>query len=403
MKTLVLGFRVAGLAVLVALTTNAGGKSPSPKPQPIFVHHSSALLNPEYASRFLTARVLAFDLSPDGEALAVELEAPDIWIALWDVENHRLKTTKRLEVPRAEKLPTHAQYGTQLRFTFDSLMLLALTAEHLVALDLPNLEPRYTIPAHIPSAQSQGELFLYKFSTAASAQRLALLYLDHRALGNFFSVQIADLKTGQILHKWLGRGQAESISLSPDATQVAIAVSPVRPDERVPLGVRNVFVFDALTGRVVYTLNTDYVAADAQFVGNGSQLVTIAEGPSKPKDLPRDTVKFWDISTGHLLRELGYEKYGIRGTFSVSADGTRMAAVTGWCNPFFDRLDVNCHGFNRFLIWDSNGQPIFISSNLKEEPLLGASETGFQIRFSADGSRFAFGGEPITVYSPAAK
>lgn len=393
---------IATLALCLAVGSTAQGKGPKVKVREVFVHNASVVHNSEYASRFRGANTLSFDLSPDGKTLAVELETFEeqrrqgVWVALWDVETKQLRSVKRLEGPVGEVFP-HAQYGTQVRFTHDSRMLIVLTGPRFVALKLPDLEEHYAVEAPAARDDSPSRLFIYKFSIATPANRLALLYVYHRVYSASYEVKILDSKNGEVLQHWRGAGQAAHISLSAEGKRVAVSVvsGVARSDKN------NVLIFDASSGDLVRILNPQYATGSLQFVGNGNQLATVARYHMVPKFYRTDTIKLWDVSTGEVLREIGYRKYGIRGALAISSNGGRLGAITEWDNPMAIRMDWSWPpGFTRFLIWAlPTGESLFVSQNLRGHGLWNSADGEFPLRFSADGTRFAVGSNPITVYS----
>lgn len=376
------------------------------QPPPVSLQEIYVVQNTEFSGRFPHAEVRSFDLSPDGKTVAVEFEVWEgegleaIWVALWDVEARRLQSAKRLEGPDRE-VGRFSQYGYQVRFSRDGSMLFVLTGPRLVALKLPDLEEHYTVEAPAARDDIPSRLFIYKFSIATPANRLALLYVYHRVYSATYEVKILDSKNGEVLQRWRGAGQAVNISLSAEGKRVAVSVvsGVARSDKN------NVLIFDVSSGDLVRTLNPQYATGSLQFVGNGNQLATVARYHEVPEYYRTDTIKLWDVATGEVLKKLGYGEHGLRGALSASHNGALLAATAEWSNPSdirWDRDDIR--GFTRFLLWGlPGGKPLFISSDLPREMLSIMSEAKFLIRLSADGTRFAVGGELISVYQFAGR
>lgn len=348
-----------------------------------------------FSSRFAGAHVESFDLSADGKTLAVEFQTwqktglGSMWITLWDVEGDRLMTSKRLEGPGRE-VGTYPQYVRDVRFSPDGKSVFVLTGPRLVVLNVPKLDFLYAIEA--PSLGGS-QKFIYKYSLATTANRLGLLYVYNRFHSASHEIHILDAENGQPLQKWEFAGQGSNIALSPDGNRVAVISNPESWLAQVQVHERNLFIFDTKNGNLIRSLNTGYNAGEVQFIGEGSQIVTIAldQGTGYP-------VRIWDVSSSQVVEELEYEKYGIRGNISSSRGGRRLGATTFWENPEDYRKDRTViRGFSRFLLWDvPSAKPIYISADLEDG--MPWHIPRFLIRLSSDGKRFAVGGERIVVY-----
>jgi len=392
---------ICGVLLSLAVMHSAPGKDPRNKPKEIFTLHSSVVQNQEYAKRFWASTTLSFDVSPDGTTLAALLNTFEegkrhgVWVALWNIDTQQLETVKRLAGP-GEQVFSSAQHLSQLRFAPDGNKLLILAGPRMIALEFPNLREVFSVEAPIPSKWPWKEEFIYKFSVARDAPNVTLLFVVHRVFSQSFELRTLNLETGETIKSCRGQNQPTSLALSGDGKQVAVST---RDPETFGTH-REVYVFAVSTCEILRTLDTTYITNDVLFFSDRNQLLTIAFGGTAPKDFRTDTIKFWELAAGELVQELDYGKYGLRGKFSLSRSGSRLAAITSYCSPLSIRLDT-CWGFTRYLIWDlPQGRLLYTSPKYKDKPLgIMGVEDDFLFRFSADGTRFAVGGEPIRVFS----
>jgi hypothetical protein len=362
--------------------------------------------------------IQAFDLSPDGKTLAVEFGVPESgkmvdgwktagsWVALWDVDKERLIGTKQIDL----HIPHIVWYRQHIRFTADGHMLLVLTGPHLVALSFPDLKILYTFEERIQPDDARNQMFLEGFSAAAN--RLAILkQYDHNSGHSpSLEVKVTDLETGKVLSRWSRLGLCESIALSPDASLLALTINPGPwgTKKKIPAGENNVFIVRPDSGEIVRAFNSGYAAANSEFLGGSTTLITI---PTYNMLAPEDEVELWDAKTGQLKQQLAYPKYGVRGGVSATADGKLLAVAAFWLNPTDVRLDRdNPRGGSRLLIWAlPDGNPAYASEELSQEYDLGGLPMSFLlggarggqppvlVRMSASGDRLAFGGQLISV------
>jgi len=362
--------------------------------------------------------IQSFDLSPDGKTLAVEFGVPESdktvggwktagsWVALWDVDKESLIGTKQIDLD----IPHIVWYRQQIRFASDGHMILVLTGPRLVALSFPDLKILYAFEERVQPEDAQRQMFLEGFSAAAN--RLAILkQYDHNSGHSpSLEVKVTDLETGKVLSRWSRSDLCESIALSPDASLLALTINPGpwATKKKIPAGENNVFIVRPDSGEVVRAFNSGYAAANSEFLGGSTTLITI---PTYNMLAPEDEVELWDAKTGQLKQQLAYPKYGLRGGMSASADGKLLAVAAFWLNSTDIKLDRdNPRGGSRLLLWAlPGGKPTYTSDELGQEYglgglpmnlLLGGAEGGqppVLVRMSASGDRLAFGGQLISV------
>jgi len=417
------------IAVVVALwlPVSAGGPGESGYAvKEIFVPQTSDLSRPNHPF----GASGAFDLSPDGKTLAVEFgtREPDKritdWVALWDVESQRLVATKEVEhdepkqtlsfsfsrdAPKT-KLPFPVPIFWQsknIRFSPDGRRLLVLTGPSLVALSFPELKVLYTVEDRVTEENVFTQMFIEGFAMAAN--RLAILeQISHNSdQCCALKVILTDLDAGKVLGQWSRPGDmSQSIALSPDGKLLALTINPGWDGpKKIAAGKNNIFIVKPETGETVRAINSGYAAGNAQFIGGGSRLVTVATNNMMET---WDAVQVWDVDSGKLEQKFGYAKYGLRGGVATSSDGKLLAMAAFWLIPTDVKLDRNNpRGGARLLLWalpdgklvyesekldqkyDMGGLPINMSWGFLSPPIL--------VRMSAAGDRLAFGGRQISV------
>jgi hypothetical protein len=275
-------------------------------------------------------------------------------------------------------------------------------------LSFPEVKVLYTFENRVLPESAPNQMFIEGFSIASN--RLAILGQYDHTSGHtpLLEVKIADLDSGGVLARWSWQCGSYSIALSPDANLLALAINPDRWGYRdVPAGENNVFIVRPNSGDVVRAFNSGYAVSNAEFAGSDKTLVT---SPLNSDLGPDDTVKVWDIKTGEIGEKLSYPKYGLRGSISISADGSLLAIAAFWLNFKDIRFDRdNTRGGARLMLWSlSTGKLVYSSEELGQKYNFGALPMGLSwggmtapvlVRMSASGDRLAVGGEFISVKS----
>lgn len=418
-----------GLAVVAAALLLAAANAPgADRLTEIFVPQTT-----EFTKHHPLAGISCFDLSPDGNTVAVEFgtQEPDktfgAWVALWDVRTGDLIAEKQVEGNIPTVLSGHGPgmpalpmailwYSRDIRFSPDGRMLLVLTGPRLVALSFPGLKVLYSIEDRVLAENMQTQMFIEGFSMAA--KRLAVLeQVTHNSpvceepTRCSLKVMIADLDDGKIVAEWDKPGLSRSIALSSDGNLLALTINPVAWEVRsVPVEENDVFIVKADSGEVVRAFNSGYAAGDAEFLPGSAELLTIPPDHGEGLFYPRDAVRVWNLKTGQLERQLSYPKYGVRGYMSVSANGEWMAVTNVWWDVSDLKFDRdNRRAYARLLLWNlSSGKLVYDSGNLGQEydlagaPVslfLGTGRPPFLARLSASGGELAVGGNLISVRS----
>ena len=386
---------VFALVLFLAAYPSAAG--PSARVDSVFSIRAA-----DFPEKYPATFVKAFDLSPDGKVLAVEFEVWEgkgltaIWVALWTTEDSSLISHKRLEGPGKDIL-ANVQYSYDIRFTRDGRKLLVLTGPRLLTVDVDTLDTLHSINSEAPQAWSPKGLVIRNFSISRDSRILAVLYDFHALYSPSSTIRLFDFQCGRVLTEWTIEGTARSMSLSPDGERIVLSMNSVIAGRKVPAEVQNVLLVDT-RAKTLRGFNTGYLAADAQFLPDGKQIVTISANVAEWRLYSEDTLKIWDAESAELLEELHYEKYGIRGTLAVAHEAPLLAVSTGWANPTDIKLDRDVtRGFDRLQLWDiSTGKLLFVSSDLVDDSL--SRLVVFLTRVSASGTKVAVGGTIVHVY-----
>jgi WD40 repeat protein len=175
--------------------------------------------------------ILAFDVSPDGQTLAVEFVAANdqnnqvIQVAEWDIASRELKTTKVVEGP-AKQLMSNPQFQYDLRFTPDGLDLVALTGPRVLILNARTLMPSHVIglppgPGRLP----QVGRVLDRLGISGDGSKLAVISRGiGPTCGDFSTFRLFDLKSEDLLDTWQFHGCTGGLSLSEDGTRALLGV-----------------------------------------------------------------------------------------------------------------------------------------------------------------------------------
>jgi WD40 repeat protein len=250
-------------------------------------------------------------------------------------------------------------------------------------------------------------MFIQGFAMAAN--RLAILeQISHNSdQCCALRVILADLDNGKVLGQWDRSGNmSQSIALSPDGKFLALTInSGWDGPKKIGAAKNNIFILKPETGDTVRAINSGYAVGNAQFIADGSRLLTV---PTNNMMETSDAVQIWDVNTGRLERKLGYPKYGLRGGVAISSDGKLLAMAAFWLSPIDVRLDrTNPRGGARLLLWTlSDGKLVYESEKLDQKydmaglPISmswGFLSPPILVRMSASADRLAFGGQLISV------
>ncbi len=327
--------------------------------------------------------IFAFDVSPDGQTLAVEFVAANaqndqvMQVAEWDIPSKKLKTTKVVEGP-AKQLMSNPQFQYDLRFTPDGLDLVALTGLGVVILNAQTLTPLRMIglPSE-PGPPPQFGWVLDSFGISGDGSKLAVISRGvGPTCGDHSTFRLFDLKSGNLLSSWQLHA-CMGASLSENGTRAFVRGNLV----------------DTATGEILRTFpgGGGYFIDDTRFIkGFG-----YPEDP-KPSDEKLAALGIFNVNTGKTEREMRYGQYGIVGTFAVARGSGIVAVMESWLNPKdLARDATHARGFVRLIVFGpSETEPFYVSPDIHDRPMFGSV---YMARLSSDGRVVAYGGSTIHV------
>jgi hypothetical protein len=346
--------------------------------------------------------IFAFDVSPDGQTLAVEFIAANdqndqvMQVAEWDIPSKKLKITKVVEGP-AKQLMSNPQFQYDLRFTPDGLDLVALTGPRLVILNAQTLTPLRMIglPPE-PGPPPKFGWVLDSFGISGDGSKLAVISRGvGPTCGDYSTFRLFGLNSEDLLDTWRFRGCTGSISLSEDGTYALLGVranqvEPWRGD-----------LVNTATGKILRT-----------FPGGGGvflddlRLIKGVGYPDdpKPSDERLAALGIVNVDTERVEQKLRYGHYGVSGRFAVARISRSVAVMESWLDPEdLARDATNARGFVRLILFRaSDTEPFYVSPDIHDRPMFGAV---YMARLSSDGRVVAYGGSTIhvlkIVYDPS--
>jgi len=284
-------------------------------------------------------RIQAYDLSPDGNTLAMyvvsgdQVHAPS-WLVIADV-----KTSKILRHVEFGLSPSYiVGYAPQVAFTPDGKLLVVQDEQTVRVLESENLRnvrkidppagSRFKVPARIQAASSSNT-FAITFGDGKPLQN----YKD----GQSVHTEMIDAANGTHTGSW--DSDHIPLSLSPDAKLVVV---PDRLTKSVVIGVE---ILDTKSGKKITTLNGWEVLGThvslgifgtrllGKFVNDDELLLTSdANADKSGRDLGA-ILRDVRISDGKVLQEIAPVKYGPTGEMAVSADQKDWIALSRYSNP----------------------------------------------------------------------
>jgi WD40 repeat protein len=246
-------------------------------------------------------KYLDLSFSPDGRTL-VAMDRDDEEVQFWDVAKAQL--LKRLRLPGLAWTYEHAE----LLLSGDGKRLASQEEPHVVRIwDAHTGRPQLDHPSHVsPPLQ---------LAYSADGKEIASHAHRGRSLGG--QLYHWDVTTGKLL-----------ASVSPDAPKESwppwsrpwrLAPGGQHLAERVE---RATYVYDGKTGKRLVLTDTAFPDSDMSFTPDGRALVTLGADRE---------VRFWDVTTGKLLRRFELEKKDSRMSWlRFTPDGRALVTGKGW-------------------------------------------------------------------------
>ena len=353
--------------------------------------------------------VMDADISPDGRDVAFVVQrvvsAKDSNnltffndLQVWDLRQGSLTTQKTLWEGQAA-LPRnpnpYANLQRALQYSHDGRSIAFSNGNIIHILNTSNYDEKKQFSlAPFPGTGSGWASTILRISPAD--KKVAVYLADN--VQSASTIRVYDLTTGHLDREVtppMGVGSG-GLAWSPDGTMLVFMWLPVHPGESLPAEVRNARIIEVASGHEVCSFNTGYVAGPIEFLSD-SVVITASKNPD-PRHFSDDTIKFWDVKTGRLLRQITSPDTGVRNAISVSSDGRRIMGYTG--KERYDELTHDNQVLEqRFRIWDSETGQVLVTS-----PAILPKEFiyGLRLRLSAKGDVGLVWGSngkvPPTVY-----
>jgi hypothetical protein len=344
--------------------------------------------------------IFAFDVSPDGKAVAVEFIARDgegnqvSRVGEWDIPSKKMKTAKIVEGPAKDLY--NPQFEYDLRFTPDGRHLIALTGPHILVLDATNLTAMYAIglPPE-PDPPPEFGWFLDSFGISGDGRKLAVISRGvGPTCGDHSTFRLFDLMSGESLSSWRFIGCTQELSLSKDGTRAFLGV---RVNQLVPWQGEMV---DATSGKILRTFpDGGGFFLDDQRVIKGENLPY----DPKPSDERKAALAIVNVNTGKVEQEMHYKNYGLGGSIAVAPAAGAVAVMESWLNPRDLARDATyARGFVRLLLFHvTEDEPFYASADIHDPPMV---RSVYMVRISSDGRVVAYGGRTVhVVLTPVAR
>ena len=313
------------------------------------------ILPSAFADPDQTAQVRAFDIAPDGSAVAVLYASwgssprpagAELWVAVWNISSNKLVWKQKLGTDTTSGA-ARIHDVKELIFTGDQSHVLALAIKSVWCLDAKNGGTPISIPS--PDRSSGVPVQIW----ALSGTTVAVTYSQNDATS--FLTELVDVSSRKKVNEW--KTPAIPQSFSADG-KLAITVTPGR-------GTADLQVVDTSSGATLRTLpvpvssekghSPESVSAVARFLDN--TMVVIA--PNHKIDHSRKPAAYGleliDVSNGELVREIRPQYFRPTGELVVSEDRKKFAIESVYAresdvlmdSPHPRDLKVNLFVFSR--------------------------------------------------------
>jgi len=174
--------------------------------------------------------------------------------------------------------------------------------------------------------------------------------------GSAETIRVYDLASGSILQQWkFETGCVFSgyspLSWDPQGARLAVSLPEHGGGSPHPLffirGKAHLYVLDVKSGKTLRDINTGYTAGPVCFTKNDTVLTASLNADSKY--FREDTIREWNVTTGHLVREMEEPSQGVHSLLALSEDGNSVLGYTGREKPVEHFLE---NVYLEFSIWD---------------------------------------------------
>jgi hypothetical protein len=341
-----------------------------------------------------TAQVRAFDIAPDGSAVAVLYASwgssphpvgAELWVAVWNISSDKLVWKHKLGADTTSGA-ARIHDVKDLIFTADQKYLLALAVKSAWCLDAKNGGTSVSIA---PPADFAGTPIQISAMTGATA---AITYSqDERSS---FYTQLIDASSQRKITGWTTSAIPQSFS-----ADGKLAVTVVPTDGAVDLQ-----VIDTSSGRTLRTLRVavnsgkghsrESISAVARFFDDDHVVVAPSHRIDHSGKPPAYGLELIDVSNGQLVREISPQYFRPTGELVVSSDRNRFAVVSVYARErdvLVDSPRPKDLRVNLFVFSKGNSTPETAIPNVYTGLAGGGGEP---LRLSSDGSVLAVSESP---------
>lgn len=359
-----------------------------------------------------TDTVVVARMSPDGSTVTLLTEKfaksadgaeARSWLELqlWSVDEKRIVLKRAIDervkrpAETGEWSPGWQPRGVHMVYSGDGRQLLVSCRGWLHLLDATTLEGR-RIELRVPETKDS---VITGLASAREEPYLAVAIAEKGA----GIVVVYDVLTGEQAARWQFRWEIGEMSWEPKGSRLAVTLLTEIPGVPRPLAVfrshdANLFILDARTGQILRQIHAGYAIRPVCF-GPDNRVLTASQAID-----PDNTIRFWDVGTGRLAREISKKPEGVHQILQLSADGRRILAYTGRDkakSKFFDETYV-VNEYVQFTVWDYNTGRVIVSSGRIPVPNLNAYPNFLMLGISAKGNRvllsWGLGQWPVFVF-----
>jgi WD40 repeat protein len=335
--------------------------------------------------------------SPDSRFLAVGHSDGKEYakISIWDL-NAKGWSMERAVHKNAFPFYVESGYGVRSRFlnyTFDGRRLVLFQGGGLRILDAATLVEQSHIGLDVPFISPDGTVrtAVWDMKVSPVENKVAVL------IGGFPKdtsglLRVYDLDTGRMTFEWKFEDDVNSgsISYSHDGKKIAATAHGTFHHSRGK-GHPDVVILEPDSASVKLWLDTGNDGTGSMVFSGDNQLVVAPMW--NERHLNRGAIKFWDVSTGKLTRQISDAPFGIHLEAEISRDGKILLGYTGKQKTIYHGMEIASQSFR---LWElPSGRALADSPEIV--PLADIGNVP-QLRLSPDGRAvFAYWFAPMPI------
>lgn len=294
---------------------------------------------------FSGVKLMGLDISPDENFISVEFRTVEnpanpviakginlsrilkIWVGTWNIRSKELTRYKCIAGPLSPDDWTNAQYTHELRYSHDGRRLVVQMGPRVQVMDADTLETLYSISrAEVPYEPQQSVLIRH-FDISSDDRRIAVLTTDYGSgLNKKSAVAIFDFASGRQLHLWTSNRIANTISLSPDGSQILMMGSIVTGGD--------VGIFNSANGKALDAFETGFrewgSRPNAKIIDQDHFVVVPGGGTDSRGHHSGDAILLFDISAHRVSKTISPKRFGPQGVIALSSNIPLLATISSW-------------------------------------------------------------------------